>query len=214
MVNEIEQRKKIKQTSSEKHFKEIASLFIDDSIIVPLDDQGYNQFKDFKEKAVGRNMDDRYDMLINRLDQDIRDHKQELRDRDSLIQREMQERELRYREEMTSMEARHQKKSEEIQDLFIEVTKEIKTELINQRTSINRVLSGYQTTLENIEKRMIDSEQNVRSMLNQNTWGRIGIIIAIITICVTVGATAWAAVYSLHNTSNINTSISAANQPK
>lgn len=128
-------------------------------------------------------MDDGYKKLLDRLDQDIRDHKQEIRDRDERLQSEMQERERRIHEEAKEREER-------ILAAIQESNKRIEEKINDIKESVNRA-----------ESRIDDTAKHVHSMVTSNFWGRVATIGAIIAICATVFATVWAAVYTTKSSS-------------
>ncbi|MCL6636717.1 MAG: hypothetical protein K6T26_02100 [Alicyclobacillus sp.] len=122
----------------------------------------------------GDPMDEGYKRLIDRLDQDMRDHKQEMRDMHAVYQRDAAEREARFREEAKEREDR-------ILAEIRAMREETRGELAEMR------------------KDMRETEQHVRSMVTQNFWGRIATVITILAICFTVASTVWAAIFSVHH---------------
>lgn len=102
-----------------------------------------------------------YQQLIDRLDQDMRDHKQEMRDRDAQYQRDAQEREKRYREEMK-----------------------------DRMDTITNIVSDSEKRIENrmdrMESRLDGIEDHTRSLVNTNFWQGIATIIGIAAIAVAV----------------------------
>ncbi|WP_339194230.1 hypothetical protein MKY95_20885 [Paenibacillus sp. FSL P4-0176] len=77
----------------------------------------------------GNNMDESTKALINRLDQDMRDHKQEIRDRDAAITADAKERENRYRDEMKAQDERWRQESKEREERLMSALNDMKNEL-------------------------------------------------------------------------------------
>ncbi|MCY9513328.1 hypothetical protein [Paenibacillus apiarius] len=77
----------------------------------------------------GKNMDESTKMLIDRLDQDLRDHKQEVRDRDTKILTDAQEREQRYRTELVEQHKLFREEAKEREERMMSAMNEMKAEL-------------------------------------------------------------------------------------
>lgn len=77
----------------------------------------------------GEEMDDSAKTLLNRLDQDIRDHKQEMRDRDASILADAKERENRYRDEMKAQDERWRQESKEREERLMSAINDMKNDL-------------------------------------------------------------------------------------
>lgn len=103
-------------------------------------EKGYYNNKDssksivpYRIKQRGNHMDEATKTIFDRLDKDIRDHKQEVRERDARILADAQEREKRYREEAKEREER-----------MIGVIREMKVDINTKLTSIEaKVDSTY-----------------------------------------------------------------------
>jgi hypothetical protein len=124
-------------------------------------------------------MDEGYKKLFDRLDQDMRDHKQEIRDRDARLQTEIAEREARYHKESAEREDR-------IMAAIADSGERMRNEMSEIRQTVNRS-EGY----------IHDTEKHIQTMVTQNRLGRIGTIVTILAICATIGVTIWAAVWSV-----------------
>lgn len=115
----------------------------------------------------GDHMDESTKLLLERMDQDIRDHKQEIRDRDARLQNEMQERERRLQEDLRQREER-----------MIAAMGDLKNEIVS------------------IRDEMKSNTSHIQNLVRQNFWGNIATVLAILGICVTIGLTVWAAFQS------------------
>lgn len=123
---------KISETSVAKAPGRFDSINVDSTI-----PQGYNEIKSglaehaaaSDEGGVNNMSDNTFKYLLDRLDQDIRDHKQEIRDRDARLQAEMQEREERNREDRKLLEDRIialiQKQTEEAKEREYRILKAV-----------------------------------------------------------------------------------------
>lgn len=133
----------------------------------------------FKELAAGKetmdrgdSMDDSTKTLFNRLDQDMRDHKQEMRDRDASILADAKERENRYREEVKTQNELFRKEAKEreermgilIQGLSLEI-KEFKNEI--------------KEDIKEVKSELNQSKQYIQSVAATNKWGNFATIIAL-----------------------------------
>lgn len=87
------------------------------------------------DKKENSKMEDGYKKLIDRLDQDMRDHKKEIRDRDDRLYNEMKERELRLHNEMKERE-------EHILSAISNISKDIKDTEQHVRTMVTQNFWG------------------------------------------------------------------------
>jgi hypothetical protein len=156
----------------------------------------YNEVKSgFDETAASANggennmNNDAFKYIIDRLDQDMRDHKQEIRDRDARLQAEMKEREDRYRQDRKELEERFlvlvQKQSEEAkerEERMINAIRELKAETKSE-------LQDIKNSVDRAEQRIDATAKHVHSMVTTNFWGRIATVLAILA----VGVSLWAA---------------------
>ncbi|MBH0174751.1 hypothetical protein IHV09_14380 [Fictibacillus sp. 23RED33] len=124
------------------------------------------EIDDSTNQKGGKYMDDGYKKLIDRLDQDMRDHKQEIRDRDSRLQSEMQE-----REERTIRDA-----------------KEREERILNSITILGNQLDSkmnqIEQSIQRSESRIDATATHVQAMVTQNFWGRIATVLAIAGIAI------------------------------
>ncbi|MCG7385132.1 hypothetical protein [Paenibacillus sp. ACRRY] len=106
-------------------------------------------------------MDDSTKVLLNRLDQDMRDHKQEIRDRDASILTDAKERENRYREELKAQDERWRQETKEREE---------------------RILRAIEQGNESTEKRLAAIESEVSaSVKHSQTMVTTNIVAAIAT---------------------------------
>lgn len=102
-----------------------------------------------KSKTEASHMDDWAKAILSRQDQDIRDHKQEMRDRDERLARDAAEREERYHRESVENERRYTselKHHREIIDLKLN-TMDVKLDNISKATDVRRFWIGTIITL-------------------------------------------------------------------
>lgn len=85
----------------------------------------------------GDRVDEATKTILERLDKDIRDHRQELRERDSSTLADTQEREKRY-----------QKEAKEREERMTNLVQEIKADLKDFKTEIKADLKGLKTEIE------------------------------------------------------------------
>lgn len=83
-------------------------------------------------------MDEATKTILDRLDQDIRDHKQEVRERDSRILADAQEREKRYREEMLKQNHLFRQEAKEREERMLNNVQELKNDF---RATKNTVIA-------------------------------------------------------------------------
>lgn len=190
--NAVPTESKITEPTFAKAYGWFNTINVDGSI-----PQGYNEIDSglaqhaaaSSEGGANNMSDNTFKYLLDRLDQDIRDHKQEVRDRDQRLQAEMAEREKRYRDEAKEREERIlsaiKQQSEDAkarEERFLQVVNEIKTdtksELENIKQSVNRA-----------EERIDATAKHVHSMVTTNFWGRVATVLAILA----VGVSLWAA---------------------
>lgn len=79
-------------------------------------------------KESGDDMDSGYQKLIDRLDQDMRDHKQEIRNRDSALLKDAQERENRYKQEMIEQNSRLREEAKEREERILNAINDLKSD--------------------------------------------------------------------------------------
>lgn len=144
-------------------------------------------YNHLREVAGGDAMSN-YDKMIDRLDQDMRDHKQEMRDRDALLQSEMKEREERYRQDRKELEERFlgfiQKQSEEAkerEERMLNAIRELKTETKSE-------LQDIKNSVDRAEQRIDATAKHVHSMVTTNFWGRIATVVAILAVAISLWA--------------------------
>lgn len=131
-------------------------------------------FDSTKQKG-GAGMEDGYKKLIDRLDLDIRDHKQEIRDRDARLQSEMQEREERIHREAKEREER-----------ILNSITSLGTQLDNKINTLSSQINQIEQSVIRSEERIDSSVKHVQSMVSQNLWGRIATIVAIAGLTITI----------------------------
>lgn len=128
-------------------------------------------------------MDDSTRALINRLDQDMRDHKQEIRDRDAALLSDAKERETRYRDEMKVQNDLFRKESQEreerMEKMILSLSSEIKTELNSFKTEIK-------DQLKEVKAESSQTTKHVQSLVTANTWGFIATVLAIVALACTL----------------------------
>ncbi|MEK3867029.1 hypothetical protein MHH60_26515 [Paenibacillus sp. FSL H7-0716] len=127
----------------------------------------------------GDHMDESTKHLIDRIDRDLRDHKQEVRDRDARLQSEMQERENRYREDLLEQEKRFRQESKEREERFMSAIEGMRTDL--------------KSDFKEVKDEVSSNVKHVQSLVRQNFWGNISAILAILGISATICFTVWAA---------------------
>lgn len=121
------------------------------AVVIPIGSKIQNNDQIHKETSAttdntgrGDNMDDSTRTLLNRLDQDMRDHKQEMRDRDASILADAKERENRYREEMKAQDERWRQESKEREERIISALNDMKGDFNDikeeSRTTRNTVI--------------------------------------------------------------------------
>ena len=147
-----------------------------------------------QEGEGGEKMDEGYKKLLDRQDQDIRDHKQEIAARDARLQNEMAEREARYHKESAEREERI---ISAIKDLKLDVTKSV----TDTKELMKAELSEMKQSVIRSEGSISDTEKHIQTMVTQNHWGRVATVVTILAICATIGATLWAAVWSVSRNS-------------
>lgn len=113
-------------------------------------------------------MDDGFRKLIDRLDQDIRDHKKEVNSRDERLQSEMQEREKRMHEDAKEREER------------------ILAAINSTSERMNQQLTNVQNELTSIKSDVSNNVKHVQSLVTTNMWGVIATVIAIVALSITV----------------------------
>jgi len=84
------------------------------------------------------NMDESTKMLLDRLDRDLREHRQEIRDRDARLQAEFQEREQRIREETKEREERILRALQEIKQDMADFKSEIRQDIEDFKSEIRK----------------------------------------------------------------------------
>ncbi|MED1950486.1 hypothetical protein [Brevibacillus centrosporus] len=177
-----------------------------------LKSHGYNEIKSgldehaatSDEGGVNNMSDNSFKYLLDRLDQDIRDHKHEVRDRDQRIQNEMAEREERNREERKFLEERIialvQKQSEEAKEREYRVLKAI---------------DDIQQTVLRSEDRIDNAAKHLENVKIANT-SKILTIVALIIAIAALGndiVSNWFADLLNNNTPAQNQSITPSNTP-
>jgi len=84
----------------------------------------------------GNHMDEATKTILERLDKDIRDHKQEVRERDAKIIADAQEREQRYREEAKEREER-----------MLHIVQEMKSDMKDLKAEMKSDLQSFKTEM-------------------------------------------------------------------
>lgn len=120
----------------------------------------------------GDSMDESTNTLLNRLDKDMRDHKQEIRDRDASILSDARERELRYREEMKTQQELYLKESKEREERLERMIMGISSDLKDVKRDIKE-------DMREIKSEMAQTTKHVQSMATTNKWGNVATIIAL-----------------------------------
>lgn len=144
--------------------KEFEEMFFEAiSEISTTDDNTYLEVKGGREKVEDTNK-----RLLDRLDQDIREHKQEMRDRDKQILDDAREREQRYREEMVIQNK-----------LFREEAKE-------REERMEKMISSLSSELKEIKQEANQTTKHVQSLVTTNNWGLVAAILAVAALVLTV----------------------------
>jgi phage host-nuclease inhibitor protein Gam len=133
---------------------------------------------ELRESGEQKVMDDATKLLLDRIERDIREHKQETRDRDARLQSEFQEREKRIHDESVEREQR-----------ILAAIGDIKNEISTLKSDINQSVSA-------VKQDVSENTKHVQNLVRQNFWGNITTILAILGICATIGFTVWAALKS------------------
>lgn len=117
-------------------------------------------------------MDDSTKTILNRLDQDIRDHKQEMRDRETIILNDARERENRYREEIKAQNELFRLEAKEREERMEKMIQGITSEIKDFKSEISEDIKDVKSELQ-------QSKQHIQSMATTNKWGNVATIIAL-----------------------------------
>ncbi|WP_059043918.1 hypothetical protein [Paenibacillus rubinfantis] len=143
----------------------VKSSYHDEMSAAPLVSAGREEF----------NMDEVTRELISRLDKDIRDHKQEIRDRDAAQRSDAQEREARYREEM-----------QEQNRIFRQEAKEREERMEKMVAGLSSEIKDIRSEIKDIKSEVSQNTKHVQSLVTANIWGLVATIVAIAALVVTV----------------------------
>ncbi|AQT83475.1 hypothetical protein ERICIV_02480 [Paenibacillus larvae subsp. larvae] len=131
-------------------------------------------------------MDELNKSLLERMERDIREHRQEVANRDSRLQAEMQEREKRIREDNKEREERIFKVLDTISSEVKQIRKDLHGEMKEMKSELNN-------EVRHIRNEISDNTKHVQSLVRQNQWGYITAVLAVLAICATISFTVWAA---------------------
>lgn len=119
--------------------------------------------------------------MLDRLDQDMRDHKQEMRDRDARLQADAQEREARYRTESKEREDRYRAEMKEREDRLIKT-----------------IDDGFKTQKEILETKLDTMDVKIDHIERQTDIRRFWVSV-IATVVITAAAGAAGVLATLHS---------------
>lgn len=103
--------------------------------IYPLKRKGFNGIINEKwdynnKEQEGDRVDENTKIILDRLDKDIRDHKQEVRDRETRLLTDAQEREQRYRNDLLEQQRLYREEAKEREERMMGAMNQMKTDLM------------------------------------------------------------------------------------
>lgn len=129
-------------------------------------------------------MDEGYKRLIDRLDQDIRDHKQEIRDRDARLQADAEQRENRYHDEAKEREER-------LIRLYDESLRRIDDQFNKHQKLIESKMETIDAKLDNVSGKIEHVQKQVDSIHEKNRFW-INLVIPVLAAIIVGLLTTWA----------------------
>lgn len=134
-------------------------------------------------------MDDNTRVMLEQLKEDMREHKQEIRDRDARLQLEMQEREERYRQDSKEREERIRRESIEREERFI---KHVEGLFNSQKEVLDLKLNKVDENISRIQQEIHLMTQRVDSIHGRVDNLKYWVIGSVITLLLGIGGIVYA----------------------
>ncbi|QHT61314.1 hypothetical protein GXP70_16020 [Paenibacillus lycopersici] len=135
--------------------------------------------KDMSPKEGEEPMDEGYKKIIDRLDQDLRDFKKDISERDERIQRELLAREERFRQEATERESRARQDAKEREERILKALTDTTVKLENEMKDVKE-------SVKRSEERIDTSTKHIQSLVTTNKWGNYATFIGVLAIFISI----------------------------